>query len=139
MTPRWRPWAWLLAAACGAGTAHAQAPAQPANSADAAGKSRQVVLVCEAAYLPARSVWVRRVAIDFDEERVRAVHIDGVPVYTFSVNGTVIATALDNERIRIDIAAQHWVSDFRGLATSQGRCEQARSTRPEDAAPPPPN
>ncbi|MFZ2824839.1 hypothetical protein, partial [Hydrogenophaga sp.] len=85
----------------------------------------QVELVCEAVYQPARTTWVRRVAIDHDARRVKAVRIDGVPVYSFAIAGTVILTSLDNERIQIDTAAQTWTSDFRGLATAQGRCERA--------------
>jgi hypothetical protein len=87
---------------------------------------QQVTLVCEAVYLPAREIWVRRVRIGFDQARVTSVAIDGVPVYSFTIDGTRIATALDNERIQIDTAAQTWQSDFRGLAQSQGRCERAR-------------
>ena len=81
-------------------------------------------LVCEAVYLPARTSWARTVVIGYDEQRVRSVQIDGVPVYTFAVRETVILTALDNERIQIDTASQTWTSDFRGLATAQGRCER---------------
>ena len=62
--------------------------------------------------------------VGYDQRRVRSVHIDGVPVYTFAVRETVILTALDNERIQIDTASQTWTSDFRGLATAQGRCER---------------
>jgi hypothetical protein len=88
---------------------------------------RNTVWLCEAAYLPARTTWPRRVDIGFDQQRVRTVHIDGVPVYTFSIRGTVILTALDNERIQIDTASQTWTSDFRGLATAQGRCERVEA------------
>ncbi len=84
----------------------------------------EATLVCEAVYLPARTAWTRVVRIDHDDRRVHSVQIDGVPVYTFAVRGTVIFTALDNERIRIDTAAQTWTSDFRGQATGQGRCER---------------
>jgi len=105
--------ALALVAMCGGAGA-----AEPAKS--------RVGLVCEAVYLPARTIWVRRVEIAYDERRVSAVQIDGVPVYGFSVEGTVVLTALDNERIQIDVAAQSWQSDFRGLASSQGRCERAR-------------
>jgi hypothetical protein len=84
-----------------------------------------VTLHCEAVYQPARSAWTRVVDIDMDQQRVRAVRIDGVPVYTFAIHGTWILTALDNERIQIDTAAQQWQSDFRGLARAQGRCERA--------------
>lgn len=103
----------LLAVCASAGAA--APPAKP-----------RIALVCEAVYLPARTIWVRNVEIAYDEQRVSAVRIDGVPVYGFSVDGTVILTALDNERIQIDVAAQSWQSDFRGQASSQGRCERAR-------------
>jgi hypothetical protein len=79
---------------------------------------------CEAVYLPARSTWVRNVEIEHDERRVRVLHIDGVAVYSFTVEGTVIRTALDNERIVLDAASGQWQSDFRGLAQGQGRCER---------------
>ncbi len=95
----------------------------------------KVVLVCEAVYLPARSVWVRTVGIEYDQKRVLSVQIDGVSVYSFNVRDTLILTALDNERIQIDTATQNWSSDFRGLATSQGRCERARSQPPAGAPP----
>ncbi len=84
-----------------------------------------VTLHCEAVYQPARSTWVRVVDIDMDKQRIRAVRIDGVPVYTFAINGTWILTALDNERIQLDTAAQQWQSDFRGMASAKGRCERA--------------
>lgn len=79
--------------------------------------------LCDAVYLPARSSWVRSVRIRYDAQRVRSVHIDDQPVYSFNVLGTTLITALDNERIRIDTATMTWSSDFRGLATSEGRCE----------------
>lgn len=84
----------------------------------------EVTLVCEAVYLPARTTWTRTVSIAYDNKRVRAVQIDGVPVYTFAIQETVILTAVDNERVQIDTAAQTWSSDFRGQATAQGRCER---------------
>lgn len=84
----------------------------------------EVTLVCEAVYLPARTTWTRTVRIGYDKKRVQTVHIDGVPVYSFSIQKTTIATAIDNERIQIDTAAQTWSSDFRGQATAQGRCER---------------
>ncbi len=79
---------------------------------------------CEAVYLPARSTWVRSVEIDHDERRIRALRIDGVAVHSYAVYGTVIRTALDNERIVLDTASLSWQSDFRGLAQGQGRCER---------------
>ena len=110
--------AWLvlgLTAAVG-GPAAAQGKSKKADALN------EVTLVCEAAYQPARTTWTRTVRIGYDKKRVRSVHIDGVPVYTFTVQETVILTAIDNERIQIDTAAQTWTSDFRGAATSQGRC-----------------
>lgn len=90
--------------------------------ADEAVKGEQVVLSCEAVYLPARSTWVREVRFTLGERRIRGVEIDGVPVYSFSVFDTVLLTALDNERIQLDTATLTWRSDFRGQATSEGRC-----------------
>ncbi len=91
-----------------------------------AAAEQRVTLVCEAVYMPARSNWTRTVEIAYDNQRVRAVQIDGVAVHTFAIAGTLILTSLDNERIRIDAAAQTWSSDFRGLAMAEGRC--ARKT-----------
>lgn len=79
---------------------------------------------CEAVYMPARSTWVRSVEIEHDERRVLALRIDGVAVYSFSVDGTAIRTALDNERISLDTHRLEWQSDFRGLAQGRGRCER---------------
>lgn len=79
---------------------------------------------CAVAYLPARSTWVRQVTIEHDARRVRAVRIDGVPVYAFHVQEALILTALDNERIVLDTAALAWQSDFRGQASGAGRCER---------------
>ena len=83
-----------------------------------------VRMLCEAVYLPARTVWVREVTLELSDRALTGVRIDGVPVYTFAVAGTLIMTALDNERIRIDVARQTWQSDFRGEARGQGRCER---------------
>lgn len=110
--------AWVLALPA----SKAQPPATKAGKSPAQGE--RVLLVCEAVYLPTRAVWKRTVTIDYDQKAVKAVTIDGVPVYTFSVTGTVIRTSQDNERIQIDLATQTWVSDFRGAASSQGHCER---------------
>jgi hypothetical protein len=100
-------------------------PAAKAKPATATKKTSDVTLICEAVYLPARTTWTRTVHIVYDQKRVRAVQIDGVPVYTFAIQEAVILTAVDNERIQIDTAAQTWTSDFRGQATAQGRCERS--------------
>lgn len=86
----------------------------------------QAAMLCEAVYMPAQTVWPRTVAIDYDQRRIKALSIDGVNVYTFDVRDTWILTALDNERIQINTAALSWTSDFRGLATSEGRCDWAQ-------------
>jgi hypothetical protein len=83
-----------------------------------------VTLVCDAVYMPTRATWARTVTVAYDQRRVREVAIDGQVVYSFAVQDTLILTALDNERIQVDVAAQRWSSDFRGLATAQGRCER---------------
>lgn len=87
---------------------------------------KSVRLLCEAVYLPARTVWAREVELEHNEKALTAVRVDGVSVHAFSVDGTLVLTSMDNERIQIDTARQIWHSDFRGLAQSQGRCERTR-------------
>ena len=82
-----------------------------------------VVLSCAVAYLPQRSTWVREVRIDWDPKAIRSLHIDGVQPHGFSTIPQGVMTALDNERIQIDLVTRQWQSDFRGHATGQGRCE----------------
>ena len=78
---------------------------------------------CNAFYLPARSIWQRTVDIESDGNDVRAVQIDGVPVYAFNIQGTTVLTAVDGERIQFDPVAQSWASDLRGVVSSVGRCD----------------
>ena len=73
-------------------------------------------------YLPTRSTWVREVTLNHSQGRLRSVAIDGVPVYSFALAGAVVLTALDNERIQLDLSQPAWRSDFRGLAEGQGLC-----------------
>ncbi len=80
------------------------------------------VWTCSAFYLPARSIWQRTVDIEFDAQDVRTVQIDGIPVYTFNIQGTTVLTAVDGERIQFDPVAQTWASDLRGIVSSLGRC-----------------
>ncbi|WP_300656000.1 hypothetical protein [Hydrogenophaga sp.] len=115
----------IVTAACVAAALPFTASAQNKASPNAASPASEVTLVCEAVYLPARTTWTRTVSIGYDKKRVRSVQIDGVPVYTFAIQETVILTAVDNERIQIDTAAQTWSSDFRGQATAMGRCERS--------------
>lgn len=82
-----------------------------------------VTLSCAVAYMPARSTWVRQVQIDWDDSTVRAVRIDGLTPHSYSTRSESLLTAIDNERIQIDLRQRVWSSDFRGLATGQGRCE----------------
>jgi len=84
-----------------------------------------VVLTCAVAYMPQRSTWVREVRIDWDQKAIRRLRIDGVEPYGFSLMPRGVMTAVDNERIQIDLATRQWQSDFRGLASGQGRCETA--------------
>ena len=83
----------------------------------------KAAMLCEAVYMPAQTVWPRTVAIEYDQRRIQAVSIDGVKVYTFDVRDTWILTSMDNERIQINTATLAWTSDFRGLASAQGRCD----------------
>ncbi len=94
---------------------------------------KSVWLVCEAVYLPTRATWRRMVTIRYDAQRVSEVAIDGLPVHAFDIVGTTIYTSLDNERMQIDTARQMWDSDFRGAATSHGRCERTVESAPNTA------
>lgn len=122
--------AFALLTACGLLLGAAQntpADQRSVGTASAPRKTQtmqQVTLVCDVAYLPSRSTWVRTVQLTHDERALRSVLIDGVPVYTFAVRDTWVLTAQDNERIQLDTKAMAWSSDFRGLASGQGRCER---------------
>jgi hypothetical protein len=102
---------WFAAGVLGVSASHAQTGAD------------QAVLQCEPVYMPAQTVWPRTVAITYDQHKVKAVSIDGQKVYTFQVRDTWILTSMDNERIQINTGTLAWTSDFRGLATSEGRCD----------------
>ena len=82
-----------------------------------------VVLSCAVAYMPQRSTWVREVRIDWDKKAIRRLRIDGLEPYGFSLVPNGVMTAVDNERIQIDLSTRQWQSDFRGHAFGQGRCE----------------
>ena len=97
-------------------TGHAQTPPSALSGT--------VTWTCQAFYLPARSIWKRTVAIDYDADGIRAVAIDGVRVYSFNVIDSSVLTAIDGERIQFDATAQTWTSDLRGVVSSQGRCER---------------
>lgn len=87
-----------------------------------AAASTDTRLRCDVVYLPAHSTWTREVVLTHAGKRLRTVAIDGVAVYTFALNGPVVLTSLDNERIQLDLSQPAWRSDFRGLATGQGLC-----------------
>lgn len=84
---------------------------------------QSLTLWCAVAYMPARSTWVREVQLQWDGDTLRDLRIDGLTPHSFSVQGDTIATAIDNERIQIDGRLLQWTSDFRGLASGQGRCD----------------
>ena len=83
---------------------------------------RETRLLCRVVYQPGGNVWVREVVLADSRQTLQAVRVDGVPVYSFTRQGPLIRTALDNERIEIDLAQPSWSSDFRGLATGLGNC-----------------
>lgn len=115
----------VLAAGLMLGTGWSAAQTPPQKAGEPATTEREFTLVCEAVYLPARSTWRRTVQLGFDPQGpLRRLSIDGVAVYSFALAGDSILTAVDNERIEIDTATRTWRSDFRGLSTSQGRCER---------------
>ena len=86
-----------------------------------------VSLVCQVFYQPARSIWVRKVQLETLEDRIQDLQVDGVKPYGFTAypEGLVL-TAIDNERIAIDLKQASWSSDFRDHASGQGQCEVVR-------------
>jgi hypothetical protein len=108
------------AAAALAGAVFMVMPNYIANGANGHGSQ-----ACAVAYMPQRSTWVREVRIDWDQKAIRRLRIDGVEPYGFSLIPRGVMTAVDNERIQIDLATRQWQSDFRGHASGQGRCETA--------------
>ena len=94
--------------------------AQPARLSE-----DRLILDCAVVYLPERRTSHRQVDLTLMSGQIRAVAIDLQPPYTFQVQGSMILTGFDNERIQIDLEALTWVSDFRGRASGSGRCEVA--------------
>jgi hypothetical protein len=111
--------------------------AWPSAAVWAAPPVQRLSLSCEVAYMPARSTWVREVEFEFDTQAqsqaqsqtqtqaptLLALRIDGLVPHSFEAHADGVLTAIDNERIQIDWRQGLWRSDFRGLATGQGRCE----------------
>jgi hypothetical protein len=108
------------------GPTRAQAQAQAQAAAD-----ESLAWRCEVVYMPARSTWVRSLALRVHGSRIAEMRIDEQPVHTFALEGALLLTSMDNERIAIDVAEGQWTSDFRGVATGRGRCER----EPAAAAP----
>lgn len=81
---------------------------------------------CAVAYLPQRSTWTRQVVLRWIGDEFQEMEIDGIRPHAVQPQGTVLATALDNERIQLDLATMEWASDYRGLATGRGRCDWIR-------------
>ena len=119
-------WAWLCRGMLWAGML-AIAPATAATASTATTPSTAAVnaptrLRCEVVYQPTQASWVREVVLAHSGKRLHTVSIDGVAVHAFALSGSVVLTALDNERIQLDLSQPAWRSDFRGLATGQGLC-----------------
>lgn len=95
-------------------------PAPPPAARSAVVQTR---LLCHVAYQPTGASWDRAVTLTHSAKRLQTVSIDGIAVYSFGLQDKVVMTALDNERIQIDLARPGWVSDFRGVASGLGWCE----------------
>ncbi len=86
---------------------------------------------CELSYMPARSTWVRRIALRADTQRVLQIRIDAQTVHSFAVRDTLVLTSMDGEHIAFDVGTGQWESDFRGAAQGRGRCEPVAATAPQ--------
>lgn len=127
--------AWIWFSICiatfqtaGATTRPAPADTAPANNtvsslaATATAATTIKRWTCNAFYLPARNIWQRTIAIEYEGDVVRSVQIDALAVYTFTFEGSSLLTSVDGERIQFDVAEMTWTSDLRSLASSTGRC-----------------
>jgi inner membrane protein len=100
----------------------ARASGQDLDPPGAGTQARVRMMTCEVAYLPERSSWPRRVSVFWEGEVFKGLQIDGLRPHAVAAQGSALATAIDNERITLDLATMEWVSDFRGQATGRGRC-----------------
>ena len=87
-----------------------------------------ITLSCAVVYMPERSTWVREVQIDWEQKNIRALRIDGLTPFSYTLHPQGVSTAIDNERIQLDLIQAQWTSDFRGLASGRGRCEAVSPT-----------
>jgi hypothetical protein len=62
------------------------------------------------------------VSVFWEGEVFKGLQIDGLRPHAVAAQGSTLATAIDNERILLDLASMEWASDFRGQATGRGRC-----------------
>lgn len=95
------------------------------GGSEEANRALAAVYHCEVIYLPSRSTWIREVRLGVDPGQRLRIAIDRVTPHAVDVDGAVLHTAIDNERIVIDVGQQTWRSDFRGLASGYGRCVRA--------------
>lgn len=108
----------LMAGPAIATAATAAAPAPPEPGAQSWREWR-----CELAYLPARSTWVRRIALRADAQQVLQIRVDDQVAHSFAVRDTLVLTSMDGEHIAFDVGTGLWESDFRGAAQGRGRCD----------------
>jgi hypothetical protein len=101
-------------------SASAQTTAKPAK------KLKTLSYSCRVLYEPSRALWVRELELDYDSKAFQALRIDGVKAHGFSVDGALISTHLDNERIYLDLSIPSWKSEFREAAQGQGVCVKNR-------------
>lgn len=88
-----------------------------------AARAEALRLQCEVSYTPARSTWVRHLDMQWQDDQLISLRIDGVTPYSFAVNAAQLLTAIDNEQIVLDLDALSWQSDFRDKAWGRGQCE----------------
>jgi hypothetical protein len=121
--------AFLHAAVCAGAVSAALLSSAPAGAAPsvlpASGATTETWREwrCVLSYMPARSTWIRHMALRADTRRVLQVRIDGQDAHSFAVQDTLVLTSMDGEHIAFDVATGLWESDFRSAAQGRGRCE----------------
>ena len=81
---------------------------------------------CRIQYTQRGELSHRSVAVQFEPktQKIKAVHIDGQPVYTFNFAKSTILTSVDSERVQIELAPDKtiWRSNLRDKLFGNGVC-----------------
>jgi hypothetical protein len=89
-------------------------------------QQQAIQLDCRVQYKQDGEVGLRPVTLTYAAQgkKLKAISIDGQDVHSFTVNGLVILTSVDSERIQIEFSGNRtlWRSNFRDRDFGTGEC-----------------